>query len=182
MIHKMIFRPAIVAALFLLGTIVITWADGTEGETPSNEESKPPIVDWHSVESVDYQTYVRNLQALGFPKQTINSIVTSDVIAAFGGKRAGAVAARYQNFTYWHADPSDTEARAKLAAQRSAIDEEMNGVLQQLLGVDTDLPDVSREWQRAEWNQALAFLAPNKKEACEVTLAEYAKANQQMRE
>ena len=171
----------VAASLFLLGI-----ASGVSGDygagTGASAEPKPPIVNPRSVESSDYQTYISNLQALGFPKQTIRSIVTSDVITAFAEKRAKALAERYRGFKYWQSNPSETEAREELAAQRSAIDEDMDGVLQQLLGTDVDLPDVSREWQREEWNHELAFLASNKLEACKVILTEYAKVNQQIKE
>jgi hypothetical protein len=168
--------------IFLLGISLANPADYVGDGSSSSSEPKPAIVDWRSVESGDYQTYVKNLQAMGCPSQTIRSIVTTDVVAAFAGKRAEAVAARYQNFKYWKADPAETEARAKLAGQRRAINEEMNGVLQQLLGTDTDLPDVSREWKQEEWNQELAFLAPDKLEATKVILLEYAKVDEQMKE
>lgn len=170
------------AAFFLMGTSLASSADYATDGTSSSSEPKPLIVDWRSVESGDYQTYVKNLQAMGCPQQTIRSIVTTDVIAAFAGKRAEAVAARYQNFKYWQSNPSETEARAKLAAQRHAINEEMNGVLQQLLGTDAELSDVSREWKYEEWNHELAFLAPDKLEATKVILWEYAKVDEQMKQ
>src|ERR1035441_1202908 len=117
----------VAASLFLLGIMPGKAADYGADGTDANSEPKPPVVDWQSVESGDYRTYVSNLQAMGCPKQTIQSIVTTDVIAAFAGKRSAAVAARYQNFKYWQANPAETEARAKLTAQQRAIDEEMNG-------------------------------------------------------
>lgn len=168
--------------LALTGISSANAADYGAGGNAAGSQPKPPIVDARSVESADYQTYVGNLQALGFPPATIRSIVTTDVVGAFAGKRAEAVAARYGNFQYWQSHPAETEARATLAAQRRAIDEEMNRVLQQLLGTDTELPDVSRAWQREAWNHELAFLAPAKLEATQAILAEYAPVNRQMME
>lgn len=179
---KIDFRLILLPVFFLASIRLANAADFGGVETSGNPMQRPAIVDWHSVESADYQTYVKNLEAVGCPPKTIRSIVTADVVKAFAGKRAAAVATRYRDFKYWQADPSETAARAKLASERHAIDEEMNGVLQQLLGSDTDLPDVSRVWQRAEWNQSLAFLKPEKREATETILEHYAKVNRQMKE
>jgi hypothetical protein len=169
-----------IAAGFL-STYLASSADDTIGGTSSNPP-KPAIGDWRSVESPDYQTYVKNLQAAGFPPETIQSIVTSDVISAFAGKRAEATAARYQNWRYWQSNPDMTKASAVFAAQRRTIDEEMDGVLQQLLGVDTDLPDVNRQWQQEEWNNELTFLTSDKIKATELIFREYAKVNLQIKE
>lgn len=166
----------------LLGISHSNAADDATGSASSGSAPKPAITDWHSVESDDYLNYVKNLQAAGCPPPTIRTVVTADVVAAFAGKRGEVVAARYKNFKYWQANPAETEARAKLAAQRHETDEEMNRVLQQLLGADADLPDVSREWQKDEWNHELAFLPPDKLKATEVVLEKFAKVNQQMRE
>jgi hypothetical protein len=182
MSSKMLSVWLATAGLFLFGITPGNAAEYGAGDTDANAEPKPPLVDWQSVESGDYRTYVSNLQAMGCPKQTIQSLVTADVIGAFVGKRSAAVAARYQNFKYWQANPAETEARAKLTAQQRAIDEEMNGVLQQLLGTEADLPEVSRQWQQEEWNQALAFLTQKKLAATKAILTEYARVNQQMKE
>ena len=173
---------ALTCGIFLLTRLPANAADVPADGTFSGAEARPAIVDRLSVESGAYQSYRKNLQLLGFSEQIVQKIVTADVITAFAGKRAAAVAARYQNFKYWKADASETQARASLAAQRSAIDEEMNRVLQQLLGSGVELPDVSREWQTEEWNQELSFLNPVKLEATKAILFEYAKVKNQAKE
>jgi len=177
---KMKFSLLALLSIWLLESVPAV-ADISDSTTSTGSGTKPLIVDLQRVESADYQTYIKNLQALGCPPSTIHSIVTTDVIAAFAVRRAKAVAARYQNFKYWQVDSSGTEARNKLLAQRNAINEEMNGVLQQLLGIDTDPPDFSRPWQQEEWNLELAFLAPNKLQATKAILQEYAKVDGQMK-
>jgi hypothetical protein len=169
-------------AFFLNGISPAHSAAADGGETAGNLLARPAIVDWHSVESDDYLAYVKNLETIGCSAQTIRTIVTADVIAAFAGKRAEAVTARFQNFQYWQANPDETKARAELAARRRGIDEEMNRVLQQLLGPETDLPDVSREWQRETWNQELNFLTSKKRDATVAILQQYERVNQQMKE
>jgi hypothetical protein len=178
-------KPKQLCLLTLAGFVfALSSAAQSAASAPSagSNGSKPATVDWRGVESADYRNYVNNLEAVGFPKQTIRALVTADVVAAFAGKRAGAVAARYQDFTYWQSNPAQTAARATLAAQRQTIDEEMNAVLQQLLGMEVDLPDVAREWQQEEWNQELAFLSPTKLAATKAVLLEFSKVDQQMKE
>lgn len=96
-----IFPVAATVGVFLLGLTLANSADYSASEAPPSSEAKPAMVDWRSVESADYRTYLGNLQALGFPAPTVHSIVTADVIAAFAGKRVVAVAARFQGFQYW---------------------------------------------------------------------------------
>ena len=166
----------------LVGILPASSADNNPVGSLSNSEPKPLIVDWQSIASGDYQTYISNLQAMKCPKETIESIVKADAITAYASKRAEAVAVCYQNFQYWQSDPAVTQARAKLAEQRRLIDEEMNRAIQNLLNTDADLPDTSRGWQREEWNHELAFLTPEKREATKVILIEYAKETLQIRE
>jgi hypothetical protein len=132
-----------------------------------------PILDWRYVESEDYRAYVANLQSIGCPAQTVRDIVTADVISVFAGRRNDALKARYQNFQYWKSDPSETEARAALNTQRRELDTEMNGVLQELLGADTSLPDLTREWQSTELDFKLSFLPSDKLAQTKAILLEH---------
>ena len=167
---------------FLLAILLAVPAVNARAGTAFNSRPKPPITDWRSLESGDYQTYVQNLQAIGCPPQTIRVIVTADVISAFAGKRAEDLAARYQDFPYWKSDPSEMKAEAAVAAQRQAIDAKMSGVLQFLLGADTDLPDFSQLWKRETLDYELAFLTSAKRQATEAILLDCAKVNRQMGE
>jgi hypothetical protein len=60
-----------------------------------------------------------------------------------------------------------------LNAQRRALDTEMNGVLQGLLGADTPLPDVTREWQSADLDFKLGFLPADKLAQTKAILLEH---------
>ena len=175
--HKTFHKTAVLAA-FLLGVLFPVLADGPLAGLPAGL----PAGDGSAAGPGDYPSYLRNLQTLGFPDQTIRTIITADVVAAFAGKRSAALAERYQNFQYWKVDAAETIARAHLASQRRAIDEEMNALLQQVLGASADLPDVSREWEKKAMDFELAFLSPEKREATKTTLLTYAKAEQQMKE
>jgi hypothetical protein len=140
------------------------------------------ILDWRYVESEDYRSYIANLQSIGCPAQTVRDIVTADVIGVFAGRRNEALKTRYQNFQYWKSDPSETEARAALNAQRRALDTEMNGVLQGLLGADTPLPDVTREWQSADLDFKLGFLPADKLAQTKAILLEHDHTDQQAKQ
>jgi hypothetical protein len=144
--------------------------------------SSAPILDWRYVESEDYRIYIANLRAIGCPAQTIRDIVTTDVISVFAGRRNEAFKTRYQNFQYWKSDPSETQARAALNAQRRALDSEMNGVLQELLGADTPLPDITREWQNADLDFKLGFLAADKLAQTKAILLEHDHTDQQAKQ
>lgn len=168
------------AVVFLLAILIaVPAADAMSGATVGSEP-KPPIVDWRSLESGDYQTYIGNLETIGCPAQTIRAIVTADVISAFAGKRAGALAARYRNFQYWKSDPSEMKSESAFAAQRQVIDAKMSGVLQFLLGASTDLPDFNHLWKGEELDYELAFLTEDKRKAVEAILLDSAKVNRQM--
>src|SRR2546425_92549 len=71
-----------------------------KGVVPSSASTRP-VFDWRQVESEDYRTYLANLRAIGCPEQTIRDIVGADVLQAFAGKRAEAMAARYRDFKFW---------------------------------------------------------------------------------
>jgi hypothetical protein len=176
------FRVFAVALFFALviGRAVYAEEAGAPVATPF--DFRPAITDERSVTSAEYQTYLQTLQAAGSPEQTIHAIVTADVLAAFAGKRTAALAERYQNFAFWKCEPAQTAARAKLSAQRRVIDEEMNGVLQQLLGPATELPDVNQEWTKNALDFELSFLTPAQREAVKVTLLTYAKSELQIKE
>jgi hypothetical protein len=141
-----------------------------------------PGLDWRYIESEDYRIYIANLQAIGCPPQTVRDIVTTDVNSLFAGRRNEALKARYQNFQYWKSDPSETEARAALNAQRRAVDAEMNADLQELLGADTPLPDVTREWQSADLDFKLAFLPADKLAQTKAILLEHDHTDQQAKQ
>ena len=147
----------------------------------SSSVTKRPGLDWRQVESGDYVTYVKNLRASGCPEQTIRDIVSADVMQALAAKRAEALTAYYHDFKYWKADPAQTAARAQLGAGRSAVDEEMTGLMRQLLGNDFVPPPTAYEWKVAELNQQLGFLPQDKRDPTRTLLLQYGETDQQIR-
>ncbi len=143
--------------------------------------TRPPGLDWRQVESGDYRAYVQNLRAIGCPEQTIRDIVSADVVQELAARRAAVLDAFYHDFKYWKADPTQTAARAQLATQRQAVDEEMTAVLHELLGADFVPPPTAYEWKVAELEQQLGFLPADKREATKSVLLQYAETDQQIR-
>jgi hypothetical protein len=121
-----------------------------------------PKFDWRLVESEDYQTYVKNLRAIGCPEQTVRDIVTADVRQAFAAKRAEVAASRYGAFKF---NEFNDAAEAEFARQRRELDEGMNAALRQLLGADVAPVPTAWEWKLAAWEQQLAFLPEDQQRA-----------------
>lgn len=164
------------AVAFLFCDLILV----AHGQTNFNAVSKPSNLDWRSIESDDYRTYITNLQAAGCPTQTIRDIVTADVVAAFGVKRDEAIKARFKDYEFWKSNPAQTEARLAFESQREAIDADMGRVLQELLGPDTPLPDLGREWNRLELVRKLVFLSEDKRSLAVDILLKNQKVNDQI--
>ena len=141
-----------------------------------------PILDWRGVESEDYRAYVKNLQAIGCPAQTIRDIVMADVVSAYAARREEVLAARCQNFKYWKTDAAETAARATLASKRQIIDDEMSGALKELLGRDTLWVDTSGTWRKMELEFELAFLPMEKRQPVTGVILAYTRTDEQMKE
>jgi len=133
-----------------------------------------PVFNWQQIESTDYREYVQNLRAIHCPEQTLRDIVSADVIQAYASKRSEALAARYQHFKFWQADP---EAMAELARQRRAVDEATASTLIALLGPDFVVPSFTPEWKSAELEQQLGFLAPDKRRPTQGVWVRYAETD-----
>src|SRR5262245_41344240 len=104
------FLGAIAFAILLLGTLTSNAGERRALGNTFKDITKPPLPDWLAVESDDYRTYIKNLQAIDCPVQTIRDIVTADVVAVFAAKRDEAIQARFQNYSYWKADTNETTA------------------------------------------------------------------------
>jgi hypothetical protein len=167
-------------AAFHFGILPTVLADNGGGAFET--VPKPANLDWRAIESDDYRTYIKNLQAANCPALTIRDIVTADVVSVFGAKREEAVDARFVNYQYWKSDAAQTEARAIFESQRESIDSQTDQVLQKLLGTNTPLPEVSREWSRLEFTRELDFLSPDKRDQAAGILLKSEKVNEQIKE
>lgn len=149
----------------------------SQAPSPSSITNKPAPT-WRSVESEDYRTYVKNLRDIGCPPQTIQDIVSADVLQAFAAKRAEAAAARYRDFKYWQTGSEEDATRQEFQRQRRVLDEEMDGVLRELLGKDFVSPPSDHEWKEAALDQQLGFLPESKREQAKAILLRYVDTDQ----
>ena len=136
--------------------------------------STRPAFNWREVESPDYRTYIKNLRATGCPEATVRDIVTADVAAAFAARRTEAMAARYREFKFWDTSPTADAALAEQARQRRVVDDDMSGVLRELLGPDVVPPPTAQDWRMVEVEQQLNFLQPDKREEIRMLLLRHA--------
>ncbi len=144
-----------------------------------DEEAGRPRFDWRQVESPDYRDYVRKLRAIGCPEQTVQDIVTADVVQAFAARRSEVMAERYREFEYWRSGPGDAGARESLEARRRAVNEELAGALEALLGPSARVPSLTGAWQEAAWSQQLGFLPEGQRGPVQALLRDYAEVDAQ---
>jgi len=106
----------------------------------------PPIervvverLDWRSIESDDYATYIANLRGIGCPEETIRDLVLADVGKVYEAKRR-ALLPPPRDFAYWLSEgerPDAPERRAEqLATEQAhvALVREEDALLRRLLG------------------------------------------------
>jgi hypothetical protein len=90
---------------------------------------------WEQVESTNYVAFIKNLNAIGCPQQTIRDIIISEVNRLYERRRLAEV--DFPNYQWWRSDPEASviqEANAKLAA----IETERQALLTSLLGPGWD--------------------------------------------
>lgn len=93
-------------------------------------------LDWATVESPDFKTYIANLRGVNCPEETIRDIIIADVnkLYATRFKTQFVVAA---SIKYW--EPFDNqEVYQRQQKQQVALDLERKQVIRDLLGVDPD--------------------------------------------
>jgi hypothetical protein len=129
-----------------------------------------PRMDWRRIESADYRTYVKNLRDIGCPEPTVRDIVAADLLQAYAAKRAEVMAGRYRDFKFWKSDAEEIAARGQVEQQQRAVDQEMGGVLRELLGEDVASAATGAAWKQAEISQQLGFLPEDKRAKTLTTL------------
>jgi hypothetical protein len=109
----------------------------------------------------------------------VQDFVRAYVIQGYDARRREAMAARYQDFKFWAADPG---AMAALARQRRVVDEEVEHTLHVLLGPDFVPPPTATEWLAAELEAQLAFLPAEKRRPTQAVLLRYAETDAQFKQ
>src|SRR5436853_7347407 len=57
-------------------------------------------INWASIESTNYHTYITNLRAIGCPEETVRDIIITDISKLFAKRRA-ALRAQLQPYKFW---------------------------------------------------------------------------------
>lgn len=103
---------------------------------------QPRLLSWRDIESDDYPTYIRNLQSIGCPEETIRDIVVADVNELFARRRATEVAS--PNHQWWRSQP-DPEVLEQAIEEQSALESERRDLLTRLLGPHWDVTGTATE-------------------------------------
>lgn len=140
--------------------------------------SLPPIhlrtevrsLDWRSIESSDYPTYIANLREIGCPEETIRDIILADVNKLYAARRR-ALSGPQPDWTFWrHADEipeDDAVAKAELAfqEQREALEAERKKLIHALLGESSIQAEFAEEVEEATQDRDLRFLSSEKRQS-----------------
>jgi len=103
---------------------------------------QPRLLTWRDIESDDYPTYIRNLQSIGCPEETIRDIVVADVNELFARRRASEVVS--PNHQWWVDEP-DLDLVEQAIEQKDALEAERRDLLTQLLGPRWDVTGTATE-------------------------------------
>ncbi len=104
-------------------------------------------LNWASIESTNYVTFIENLRAFGCPEETIRDIILTDIAKVFGKKRSALVAQGHVD-KFWLPSP-DEGGDPQLQQQIAELDEQERKLVKELLGVDFQT-EVSKYWQDNE--------------------------------
>ncbi len=149
---------------------------------PINLRTEVRTLDWRSIESDDYATYIANLRAVGCPEETVRDIILADVNKLFSARRH-ALSAPQPDWTYWrHPDeiPRDdktAEAEQRYQMQRDALDLERRLLIHTLLGDTALQAEFAEEIEEAAEDRDLRFLPEEKRRAMAEATAQWRRAH-----
>jgi hypothetical protein len=90
---------------------------------------------WDTVESTNYDIFIRNLRAVGCPEPTIRDIIVSEVDRLYQHRRLEEV--NYPNYQWWRSDP-DPNLAQEATDKIQELEAERHTVLNALLGTNWD--------------------------------------------
>jgi len=137
---------------------------------PINIRTEVKTLDWSSIESEDYATYIQNLRNIGCPEETIRDIIVADVDKLFAVRRR-ALDSPQPDWMFWrHSDeipPDDATAKAEKehAIQLANLERERRQLLQSLLGDSAAQATLAEYTAEASVDRDLRFLSPDKRQA-----------------
>lgn len=136
---------------------------------PINLPTRVERLDWRSLESDDYATYVANLRAAGCPEETIRDILLADVNKLYAQRRR-ALAPKPRDFEFWRSEeeidaaPASEESRRR-DAELAALEAERRQLLATLLGPAANRSELEEFTTDALEDRALQFLPEEKRRA-----------------
>lgn len=152
----------------------------------------PPIqirpqapLDWRSVESDDYPTYVANLRRIGCPESTIRDILIADIDKLYAQKRR-ALPQPTNEWQFWrHPDEGDglgdsADSQKSRDAAIAALEQERRALITRILGPAADKSELEEFTADALENRNLRFLPTEKRHAVAEALAAYRQAEERL--
>jgi len=139
-------------------------------------------MDWRSIESGDYPTYIANLRAIGCPEETIRDIILADVNKLYASRRR-ALGTPQPDWTFWrHPDEiSDDDkwvkAEHEFEAKRDALDLERRKLIHALLGDSSIQAEFAEEVEEATQDRDLRFLSPEKRQSMAEATTQWRRAH-----
>ena len=138
-------------------------------------------LDWRTVESDDYATYVANLRRIGCPEETIRDILLADINKLFAARRR-TIPSAPTNAAYWlHPDEDPAYASASdegrdREAELAAIERERRQLIGTLLGPAAAQAELTEFTEEELASPDLQFLDPAKRRPLAEAQARYRQA------
>lgn len=151
---------------------------------PIQIRSAAPL-DWRSIESDDYPTYVANLRRIGCPEATIRDILIADIDKLYAEKRR-ALPAPTNDWQFWrHPDESDglgegAETQNQRDTALAALERERRALITRILGPAADRSELEEFTADALDNRNLRFLSTDKRQAVAEALARWRQAEERL--
>lgn len=135
-------------------------------------------LDWRSIESDDYATYVANLRRIGCPEATIRDILLADIDQLFAARRR-ALESPPADWEFWRhpdemaRDPAVLEEAERRRQDLAALERERRRMIAELLGPSAAQAELADRKESLLRNRSLQFLPPDKREAVAEALARW---------
>lgn len=151
---------------------------------PINIRTQVQPLDWRSLESDDYATYVANLRKAGCPEETVRDILIADINKLFALRRK-ALRPPPKDWDFWRhpseTAPADEEDQAELEKHERALtdlERERRQLVASLLGPSALQAELEEFKGDALEDPSLQFLSGEKREVIAEALARWRQARE----
>ena len=123
--------------------------------------SKRPL-NWSAIESTNYTVYIKNLQGIGCPEETVRDIILTDV-AKFYAKRKVALRGQGQPFRFWQTGEGwEGGFNPQLQRQLRELEHEQRALIRELIGVEFQAEMAKYLGDEDSQQRLYGFLSPDK--------------------